>query len=80
MHRQRRAAPQEKIASRSSVRTCVIFGSLVVATGKRAGVMRFRWPEETPPPPGDPTAGLHPMLYSLDVFVPFVNLHQENYW
>jgi hypothetical protein len=20
------------------------------------------------------------MLYSLDVFVPFVNLHQENYW
>jgi len=58
----------------------VIFGSLVVATGKRAGVMRFRWPEDTPSPPGDPTAGLHPMLYSLDVFVPFVNLHQENYW
>jgi hypothetical protein len=58
----------------------VIFGSLVVAIGKRAGVTRFKWPEDTPPPPGDPTAGLHPMLYSLDVFVPFVNLHQENYW
>ena len=58
----------------------VIFGSMVVATGKRAGVMRFKWPEETPPPSGDPMAGLHPMLYSLDVFVPFVDLHQENYW
>ena len=23
---------------------------------------------------------LHPLLYSLDVFVPFVNLHQEHYW
>lgn len=58
----------------------VVFGSLVVGIGKRAGIMRFKWPEDTPPPPGDPTAGLHPMLYSLDVFVPFVNLHQESYW
>jgi hypothetical protein len=23
---------------------------------------------------------LHPLLYSLDVFLPFVNLHQEHYW
>jgi len=23
---------------------------------------------------------LYPMLYSLDVFLPFVNLHQERYW
>ena len=23
---------------------------------------------------------LHPFLYSLDVFLPFVNLHQEHYW
>jgi hypothetical protein len=23
---------------------------------------------------------LHPLLYSLDAFLPFVNLHQEHYW
>jgi hypothetical protein len=23
---------------------------------------------------------MHPFLYSLDVFLPFVNLHQEHYW
>jgi hypothetical protein len=23
---------------------------------------------------------LYPLLYSLDVFLPFVNLHQEHYW
>jgi len=58
----------------------VIFGSLVVAIGKGAGVMRFKWPDRTPPPSGDPMVGLHPMLYSLDVFVPFVNLRQEQHW
>jgi hypothetical protein len=58
----------------------VVFGSLVVAIGKGAGVMRFKWPDRTPPPSGDPMAGLHPMLYSLDVFVPFVNLRQEQHW
>jgi hypothetical protein len=58
----------------------VIFGSAVVAIGKGAGVMRFKWPDRTPPPSGDPMAGLHPMLYSIDVFVPFVNLRQEQHW
>ncbi len=24
--------------------------------------------------------GFHPFIYSLDAFVPFVDLHQENYW
>jgi hypothetical protein len=42
--------------------------------------MRLTWPENLPPPEGDPLAGLHPLLYSLDVFLPFVNLHQEPYW
>jgi hypothetical protein len=58
----------------------VLLGSVVVMTGKRAGVMRLTWPETTPPPPTEAVAGLHPMLYSLDVFLPFVNLHQEHYW
>jgi hypothetical protein len=58
----------------------VLLGSVVVMTGKRAGVMRLTWPETTPPPPTEAVAGLHPMLYSLDIFLPFVNLHQEHYW
>jgi hypothetical protein len=58
----------------------VLLGSVAVMTGKRAGVMRLTWPETTPPPPTEAVAGLHPMLYSLDVFLPFVNLHQEHYW
>lgn len=57
----------------------VVVGWLVVLVGKRAAVMRLTWPETTPPS-GDPTTGLNPLLYSLDVFVPFVNLHQEHYW
>src|SRR5208337_3289654 len=58
----------------------VLLGWLMVTIGARAGVMRLTWPETTPPPAGNPTAGLHPLLYSLDVFLPFVNLHQEHYW
>lgn len=22
----------------------------------------------------------HPLIYSIDVFIPFVDLHQEDYW
>lgn len=58
----------------------VIAGWALVAIGKRAGVMRLTWSETPPPPAGDLTAGLSPLLYSLDVFLPFVNLHQEHYW
>lgn len=58
----------------------VLLGSVIVLAGKRAGVMRLTWPETTPPPSGDRAQGLNPLLYSLDVFVPFVNLHQEHYW
>jgi hypothetical protein len=54
--------------------------SALVSIGTRAGVMRLTWPENTAPPAGHPTAGLNPLLYSLDVFLPFVNLHQEHYW
>jgi hypothetical protein len=31
-------------------------------------------------PKSDSNADLHPLLCSLDVFLPFVNLHQEHYW
>jgi hypothetical protein len=58
----------------------ILLGRIVVAVGARAGVIRLTWPETTPLPAGNPTAGLHPLLYSLDVFLPFVNLHQEHYW
>jgi hypothetical protein len=58
----------------------VAVGTVAVAAGKRAGVMRLTWPETTPPPAGDPMADLHPLLYSFDVFLPFVNFHQEHYW
>ena len=58
----------------------VAIGWAMVAIGKRAGVMRLTWPETTSPPTGDPVGSLNPLLYSLDVFVPFVNLHQEHYW
>jgi hypothetical protein len=58
----------------------VLFGAVLVSIGARAGLMRLTWPETTALPAGDPTAGLNPLLYSLDVFLPFVNLHQEHYW
>ncbi|HYL60574.1 MAG TPA: hypothetical protein VEU51_17030, partial [Candidatus Acidoferrales bacterium] len=59
----------------------VLFGWAMTAAGKRAGVMRPTWPENVPSSePAKPYERLHPLLYSLDVFLPFVNLHQEHYW
>jgi hypothetical protein len=58
----------------------VAIGTVIISAGKRAGVMRLTWPETTPPPASDPTEELNPVLYSLDMFLPFVNLHQEHYW
>ena len=58
----------------------ILLGAALVSIGTRAGVMRLTWPENTAPPAGHATAGLNPLLYSLDVFLPFVNLHQEHYW
>ena len=58
----------------------IILGWLMVTMGSGAGVMRATWPDS--PPPSEPATyeKLHPLLYSLDVFLPFVNLHQEHYW
>jgi hypothetical protein len=58
----------------------VVLGWPVVAVAKRAGVMRQTWPENSPNPANQSYEPLHPFLYSLDVFLPFVNLHQERYW
>ncbi len=59
----------------------VLLGWAMVAIGQRAGVMRPTWPE-TPPASSanSPYERLHPLLYSFDVFLPFVNFHQEHYW
>ena len=59
----------------------VLLGWLMVTVGARAGVMRRTWPESIPnSESGSDYERLHPLLYSLDVFLPFVNLHQEHYW
>jgi hypothetical protein len=58
----------------------VMLGWLATLMGKRAGVMRLTWPENSPLPVNDHLNSLHPLLYSLDVFLPFVDLHQEHYW
>jgi len=58
----------------------VLIGWDVVWFAKKASVMRPTYPENTPHNEELHYQGLHPLLYSLDVFVPFVNLHQEHYW
>ena len=57
----------------------VLLGWGLVRTAERAGVMRPTWPENRPAN-FDRYERLSPFLYSIDVFVPFVNLHQERYW
>jgi hypothetical protein len=56
----------------------VVIGWPIVALGAQAGVMRPTWDPSTPG--GPPFERLHPLLYSLDLFLPFVNLRQEAYW
>ena len=59
----------------------VLLGWLMVTLGSQAGVMRRTWPESIPISESVSVyERLHPLLYSLDVFLPFVNLHQEHYW
>lgn len=58
----------------------VVLGWSVVLIANRAGVMRPTWPETPPAMADSDYEPLHPLLYSLDVFLPFVNLHQEHYW
>lgn len=58
----------------------VLIGWGVIVVGNRMGLMRQTWPENAPAMSSDHYERLSPFLYSLDVFVPFVNLHQEHYW
>jgi hypothetical protein len=58
----------------------VVIGSAMVSIGSRAGVMAPSWPEHKPAEATKEHEELHPLLYSLDTFLPVVDLHQENYW
>jgi hypothetical protein len=58
----------------------MLLGWAVVSSAKATSVMRPTYPENTPPNEELHYQELHPLLYSLDVFLPFVNLHQEHYW
>jgi hypothetical protein len=58
----------------------VLIGWLVIAIAKRANLMRPTWPENALPENRKSYERLRPLVYSLDVFLPFVNLHQEHYW
>jgi hypothetical protein len=52
----------------------------VVQIAKAASLMRPTYPENVPAGIEKRYERLWPLLYSLDVFLPFVNLHQEHYW
>ena len=58
----------------------ILIGWPIVSAAKRAGVMRPTFPENIPQSSEPDYEELHPLLYSLDAFLPFVNLHQEHYW
>ena len=58
----------------------VLIGWVMLSIGSRAGVMVPSWPEHKPAEATKSHEELHPLLYSLDIFLPVVDLHQENYW
>ena len=58
----------------------ILIGWPIVWMAKHAGVMRPTWPENIPHSSEPDYEELHSLLYSLDAFLPFVNLHQEHYW
>jgi hypothetical protein len=58
----------------------VLVGWLIVRGAKVAAVMRPTYPENALAAGDLRYEHLYPFLYSLDVFLPFVNLHQEHYW
>ena len=58
----------------------VLLGWATVSIGSRAGVMARSWPEHKPADATQSHEELHPLLYSLDTFLPVVDLHQEYYW
>lgn|SRR5215469_7052095 len=58
----------------------VLLGWMVVSVAKSVSLMRPTYPENVPVASERRYERLYPLLYSLDVFLPFVNLHQEHYW
>jgi hypothetical protein len=53
----------------------ILIGWPIVWMAKRAGVMRPTFPENIPQSSETDYEELHPLLYSLDAFLPFVDLH-----
>lgn len=58
----------------------IALGWGLVSLGKRAHLLRPIWPENAPEPAAESYEDLNPLLYSIDAFFPFVDLHQEHYW
>jgi hypothetical protein len=58
----------------------VLAGWLIVRGAKAAAVMRPTYPENALAAGDRRYEHLYPLLFSVDVFLPFVNLHQEHYW
>ncbi|MBV8138941.1 MAG: hypothetical protein JO121_25440 [Deltaproteobacteria bacterium] len=58
----------------------VVIGWLIVRAAKAAAVMRPTYPDNALAAGDRRYERLYPLLYSLDVFLPFVNLHHEHYW
>ena len=58
----------------------VLIGTAMVSIGSRAGVMARSFPEHRPTDETKSHEKLQPLLYSLDTFLPVVDLHQEYYW
>ena len=70
--------------SASAHNRMVVVGRFVRLVGNVGGQAsrpdaRATWPENAPTS-SEPDYEDLPFLYSLDVFLPFVNLHQEHYW
>jgi hypothetical protein len=87
LRRSSRRVPQPDRRLRSQALQTIVWSLLVILIGwpivrmaDRAGVMRPTWPENSPSSPAAHYEELHPFLYSVDVFLPFVDLHQEHYW
>jgi len=58
----------------------LLIGWLIVRGAKAAAVMRPTYPENALAAGDRRYEHLYPFLFSLDVFLPFVNLHKEHYW
>jgi len=83
----RRAARRfyDRLRSSTAPRTVVVVRRCHARMGARDTRQASRCdaadvPDSPPSSAADKYEKLHPLLFSLDVFLPFVNLHQEHSW